>query len=277
MGISGVAFRAFHFHSAFLLGQTQFYFYSTLAIIAFVIVVGHTARKLRHIRSATKNPLPGAAPFNPAGMLDVYLIRHGETIYNSEHRIQGTLDSALSEKGQNQCEELGKSLQKRFQGREVHSWFVSPQGRARQSSAIIREFLNRSDLPEETVENDLREIHCGDAEGKIRFDLDSQLLENLHRDPYQRYPRGESVADLIERGKKLKDRILSPSAESRRVVIVSHGNFIRALAAALTGMPPEFSLRISMGNTGLCHLARKPGDEHFKIYLWNDLAHALKS
>ncbi len=246
-------------------------------------------------------------------MLDVYLIRHGETVYNSEHRIQGTLDSALSEKGQRQCEQLGKTLQGRLDGLQIDTWYVSPQGRARQSSAIIREFLNRSDLPEETVENDLREIHCGEAEGKIRFDLDAQLLENLHRDPYQRYPAGESVADLIERGKGLMDRILtlpgegaeagserigdlekeaspgqiggvsrsgpsrsSRKGDSRRIVIVSHGNFIRALGTAMTGMPAEFSLRISMGNTGLCHLARKGTDGHFKIYLWNDLAHTLK-
>ncbi|MBU42887.1 MAG: hypothetical protein CMN76_06695 [Spirochaetaceae bacterium] len=225
-------------------------------------------------------------------MLDVYLIRHGETIYNSQHRIQGTLDSALSEKGKRQCESLGRSLQRRLQGLEIHDWYVSPQGRARQSSAIIRQFLGRSDLPEETVENDLREIDCGEAEGMIRFDLDAELLENLHRDPYQRYPGGQSVADLIERGKSLRDTILRvPGKEeiprdsipvslerqqTRRVVIVSHGNFIRALATALTGMPPEFSLRISKGNTGLSHLARRTGEKDFKIYLWNDLSHAAE-
>ncbi|MEQ8350356.1 MAG: histidine phosphatase family protein [Leptospiraceae bacterium] len=242
--------------------------------------------------------MPFGLQRNPATMLDVYLIRHGETIYNSEHRIQGTLDSALSEKGQRQCELLGQGLQKRLAGMKIHRWYVSPQGRARQSSAIIRQYLRRNDLPEETVENDLREIDCGEAEGKIRFDLDSGLLNNLHRDPYQRFPGGQSVADLIERGKSLMDRIFAPpktgatepgaqqidhsekdnldsGPESHRVIVVSHGNFIRALATAMTGMPAEFSLRISMGNTGLCHLARRMDDAHFKMYLWNDLGHTL--
>lgn len=207
--------------------------------------------------------------------MDVFLIRHGETLYNSEHRIQGTLDSPLSEKGQRQCEERGKSLKSRLQGLPIHQWIVSPQGRARQSSELIRNSMQGMDLPEETVENDVREIHCGAAEGKIRFDLDPELLENLHRDPYQRYPEGESVADLIDRGKKLGQRLFPPlpDGQSKRMVMVSHGNFLRAFGAALTGMPPEFSLRISMGNTGLCHLARRSGDEFFKIYLWNDLSH----
>lgn len=210
-------------------------------------------------------------------MLDLYLIRHGETVYNSEHRIQGTLDSPLSQKGQWQCEQRGKSLQKLLEALPVHEWIVSPQGRARQSSEIIRNSMNRGDLPAETIENDVREIHCGTAEGKIRFDLDPELLENLHRDPYQRYPDGESVVDLIERGKALRERLLPapPDGQNRRIVVVSHGNFLRAFGAALTGMPPEFSLRISMGNTGLCHLARRSGDEFFKIYLWNDLSHLL--
>lgn len=208
-------------------------------------------------------------------MLDLYLIRHGETVYNSEHRIQGRLDSPLSEKGLRQCTRLGQHLQKRLEGLEIHEWLVSPQGRALQSSAMIRDALNRTDLPPETVENDLREIDCGEAEGKIRFDLDAQLLENLHLDPFQRYPGGQSVADLIETGRRLRERRFEVGAETRRVVVVSHGNFLRALATALTGMPPEFSLRISMGNTGLCHLARRIEEPHFKIYLWNDLSHTL--
>ncbi|MCB1168603.1 MAG: histidine phosphatase family protein, partial [Leptospiraceae bacterium] len=37
-------------------------------------------------------------------MLELYLIRHGETLFNKEERIQGTLDSPLSEKGTQQCQ-----------------------------------------------------------------------------------------------------------------------------------------------------------------------------
>ena len=211
---------------------------------------------------------------NMPAMLELYLIRHGETLFNKEERIQGTLDSPLSEKGTQQCQAAGRALSRKIGAKKIDEWLVSPQGRARQSSALIRSSLDG--LPEETIEPDLREIDCGEAEGKIRTDLPAELLQSLHLDPHQRYPGGESVADLVERGRILRERLFQlPEQGQIRKVVVSHGNFIRALAAALIGMSPEFAIRISMGNTGICRLVLRPGDEHFKIMQWNDLSHLI--
>ena len=90
-------------------------------------------------------------------MKTVYFVRHGETLFNQQRRLQGWRDSPLSDRGVEQVRRVARAL-KRL---EIHEALISPLGRARQTAAIICEELGICSF--ETP--DLREVSFGDFEG----------------------------------------------------------------------------------------------------------------
>lgn len=217
--------------------------------------------------------------------IQIILIRHGETEYNREGRIQGTLDSPLTERGRLESSTLGVSMRDWLP--PVHQWLVSPQGRARESSRLIRDhFANGGQgvrvLPAEELEESAREINCGDYEGKITETLDQSIIQKVRELADFPYPQGESLVDVMNRGKFVLARVIEssqrahnarPDLNEYRVVLVSHGNFIRAFGALLTRLGPEFALRAFQSNTGVNRLVSRDGGRGFKILTWNDTSH----
>lgn len=206
--------------------------------------------------------------------IQITLIRHGETEYNREYRIQGNLDSPLTEEGTRSTEQLGRYLNAVLE--DVDAWYVSPLGRTRETSRLIRNEISRIRLPEEEIENRIREISCGDYEGKTDEVLDQEMRERLRVDPHCPYPGGESIADVMERARPfLSD--LRKRAESRpdhfHAVCISHGNFNRSFGALLTGLGPHFALRVIQNNTAVNQLISRDRGEYFRVMSWNDTSH----
>ncbi len=224
--------------------------------------------------------------------LEIILIRHGETQFNRIGRIQGSLDSLLTSRGRAEAERLGASLANWLGTPDL--WLVSPQGRARESSRLIRESLlaarggassstSGSLLPEESVEENAREISCGSCEGRPIQELDPELLHSLRTRADCPYPGGESILDVMERGRPVVARILAearsrpyadPPNRAFRAVLVSHGNFLRCFAAVVSGLGAEFALRSIKSNTGLSRLISRDAGGTFKILTWNDVSHS---
>lgn len=206
----------------------------------------------------------------------VLLIRHGETVFNREERLQGTHDSPLTERGRLQAELLGRRLTS--SGLNPSTWYVSPLGRVRETSALLRQAWERPLVPE-TVDARLREISCGDYDGRLRAELDGALLQRIADDPGQRYPGGESLEDVIERARDFLEGTQAgepfgrsaTAVSPQTVVIVSHGNFGRAFGSAALRLGSDFAQRATLDNTGLCvfdwsvHSGR--------LIRWNDTAH----
>lgn len=189
------------------------------------------------------------------------------------------MDSPLTDRGRMESELLGQSLNQWLEPPQV--WMVSPQGRARESSRLVRAGLMRtSGLPAEEIVESVHEIRCGEYEGCIIAELDPVTLQKLRTDPAFPYPGGESIVDVMTRGKALIERILERArsgangSETFRAVVVSHGNFIRAFAALASGLGPTFAMRSFLSNTGLSRLLSSNGGESFKILTWNDISHA---
>lgn len=213
-------------------------------------------------------------------MIEFYLVRHGETVYNRDGRMQGSLDSSLLPESIELSKKLGKRLSR--ESIRFDRWFTSPQGRARATSEAIRSQFSYQ-LPEEQIVEEIREIHCGTYEGLLRESIESEVLTGLMTDPGYKYPDGESLTDVAERGRIFLDdfianylaRFGSDAIYSRdvyRVMVVSHGNFLRAFATVLTDSDPVLGLRLSLANLGLCILSRADS-RPFKITLWNDTSH----
>jgi broad specificity phosphatase PhoE len=170
----------------------------------------------------------------------IYYIRHGETDWNANGRLQGTHDVPLNELGCAQSVHAGQILADLFarDGREARSlkFVSSPLGRARQSMELLRKTL-RLPMREFATDERLREIAYGDWEGFT-------LAETQARDP-----------DIFERRQAAKWTIAPPGGENylsvqarmsdwysaleADTVAVAHGGTARALMVALGFEMPE--------------------------------------
>ncbi|MFO6422974.1 phosphoglycerate mutase family protein [Motilimonas sp. KMU-193] len=71
----------------------------------------------------------------------IYVIRHGETVFNSEQRLQGHCNSPLTNKGKAQARSVGAELKKHLSGHK-YQVYCSPLGRTVQTATIICEAIN---------------------------------------------------------------------------------------------------------------------------------------
>ncbi|HXQ11525.1 MAG TPA: histidine phosphatase family protein [Caulobacteraceae bacterium] len=165
----------------------------------------------------------------------IYLLRHGETLGNSEGRFQGRLESPLSEHGQAQARAVGARLAA-LAAADPGDWTIeaSPLGRARQTGAIVAEAMG---LPEPRIEPRLIEADYGALEGLTRPEVEARwphLAGVIGVFGYA--PDGESLADLDARAAAwLAER----SADPRRVIAVAHASIGRAIRGAYVGAPFE--------------------------------------
>lgn len=154
------------------------------------------------------------------------LIRHGETLWNKEGRIQGTSDIELSETGIEQARKLALSLK----DYEVGAIHASPLKRAYRTAEIINSFHQRKI----EVHPELMEMDQGDFEGLSFKELMAREKEFIHRwiaDPASvRMPRGESLVELQTRAWQPIEKII---AGEKNALVVAHNFTIAAILCRL--------------------------------------------
>jgi broad specificity phosphatase PhoE len=161
-------------------------------------------------------------------MLELTLIRHGQSTSNKEDRIQGQRDAPLSEEGYRQAKALGMRLRKMSFDR-IYS---SDLRRASQTALCI--------YPEDKVilDSRLREIHLGDFEGRLwndLTDLEREQFSVFRSGPYDvRVPGGESSDDLRARAMAW----LASLSNQGCVAAFTHAGFIVSLLQSIIGRPP---------------------------------------
>jgi probable phosphoglycerate mutase len=167
----------------------------------------------------------------------IYLIRHGQTEFNREDRVQGRVDSPLTELGAEQASAMGERLRDIVR-EEPGDWALqtSPLGRARQTAAIIAAIAG---LPEPGVDARLIEVGYGDFEGFTRAELDERWPEFAGVNGiFGRAPGGETFEALSARvGDWLAEVKGSPPA--RRTVAVTHAGVARTLRGLYLGLDVE--------------------------------------
>ena len=181
-------------------------------------------------------------------MSDTYLllIRHGQTEWNRDHRIQGNGDSPLTEHGHAQARAAANALQ-RF---EIDALYASDAGRALQTAAPIADMLQRQ--PE--TDPRLRERHYGIFEGKTSVEVRSQYPDLYEaykkRHPDFVVPGGESIAGVQARGVAACTDI-AQRHPGQHVAVISHGGTIRAIARYVLDVPLMAKWRVRLENGGL--------------------------
>ena len=164
----------------------------------------------------------------------IYYIRHGETAWNAEGRLQGAQDTSLNDLGRKQAVRAGGILADLFarEGRseQALAYVASPLGRARSTMELVRGAMR---LPphDYTIDNRLREIGYGNWEGSTLAQMQAGDPEMFARRQADKWtvspPGGESYAEVQTR---VSDWYRQLGADT---VAVAHGGTARALMVAL--------------------------------------------
>ena len=170
----------------------------------------------------------------------VYYIRHGETDWNAQGRLQGVQDVPLNELGRWQSTGAGRILADLFardrRGATSLEFVASPLGRARQTMELVRDVLR---LPPQdyAVDERLREIGYGQWEGLTLAQAQQQNPDLFERRQAEKWtvspPGGESYVSVQAR---MADWYRQLNADT---VAVAHGGTARALMVALGFETPE--------------------------------------
>ena len=155
---------------------------------------------------------------------ELYILRHGQTRWNAEGRMQGWLDSPLTDEGQRQAERQRQILQER--DLDGFTAVSSPLGRAIQTAGIAVAPL----IGAVRTDDRLREIGVGDWSGRLRRDLpEYEDAPDLLIAQYDRAPGGEGLAALRTRATAFLSDLTGPA------VLVTHGITSRMIRAVLIG------------------------------------------
>lgn len=160
-------------------------------------------------------------------MTKVFLVRHGETIWNKELKYQGHTDTPLSDEGLRQANLVAD----RLAGEKLAAVYASDLSRAFITAGTI---AARHDLAAIAVP-DLREVQFGEWEGLTYEGINERWPEEyvqlFHRTDEVRIPGGETFREVKERAAAAVARIVA-SHPGETIAIVSHGGTIRTIICA---------------------------------------------
>lgn len=161
--------------------------------------------------------------------MHLFLIRHGETDWNTERRIQGHTDTLLNARGLEQAEKLAARL---ATDEKIEVLYSSPLERARVTAELIA--AKTGLVPIFDVR--LIEKHLGTYEGKSfnEIEQDDPEVARLWRESKEHFqlPGEETPADLQKRVREFLDEI-TPRHNDSRVAVVSHGGTINMVVSTL--------------------------------------------
>lgn len=205
------------------------------------------------------------------------MLRHGQTEFNAGSRMQGQLDTELTDVGRSQALAAAEVLAKR----QPLAIVSSDLRRAHDTALALGE---RSGLPVR-IDTRLRETHLGDWQGMTHREVDDAApgARLAWRDDAKWAPHGgESRIDVADRSLPLVAELLAAEPEwgadepDRPVILVAHGGLIAALTAALLDLPVDnWPMLGGMGNASWAQLSAHgtadaaPADLRWRLDVWN--------
>jgi broad specificity phosphatase PhoE len=170
----------------------------------------------------------------------IIFVRHGETAYNAESRLQGQRDIPLNARGREQARAIGGTLRSLLGPEidrldEAQAFVASPLERARETMEIARDAMGLT--PKRyRLDPVLKELSFGVWEGLTWSEIevkDARALRARREDRWAFVPEdGESYAMLADRLRPWLDGL------SEHAFVISHGGVARVLMALIAGVPP---------------------------------------
>ena len=196
----------------------------------------------------------------------IIAIRHGETTWNVDTRIQGQLDIPLNANGRWQAERLAEALK----GEPIQAIYTSDLARAWETA----QYVSRATGVELTKEIGLRERGFGDFEGKTFAEIEQLLPEQSlrwrKRDPEFSPAGGESLVALRARVVEAAQRLAALHA-GEQIALVGHGGVMDVLYRAATRLDIQAPRTWALGNAAINRLLWTPGG--FTLVGWADTHH----
>ncbi|UFH54603.1 2,3-diphosphoglycerate-dependent phosphoglycerate mutase [Spirosoma sp. KNUC1025] len=170
------------------------------------------------------------------------IVRHGQSQWNAENRFTGTTDTPLTDLGRHEAHEAGILL-KSHQPPNFGIGFTSELERAIETMAIILEEIEQTDLPVERNAA-LNERMYGDLQGMNKEEAQARFGEEQvfrwRRGYADTPPHGESLADTHVRVTAYFKTVILPHLQAGQpVLVVAHGNSLRALMMELEHISPD--------------------------------------
>jgi phosphoserine phosphatase len=179
-------------------------------------------------------------------LLELVIVRHGETAWNAEDRFRGRVNIELSERGLQQVERLADYLG----SKKIEAVYCSPLRRAVQTAEAI---ARRQKVAVQPTEK-LTDLDFGEWEGVTRQEVKSRygdLYEKwLDRPDLAQVPGGESLEDARKRSLSAVDDIMEKH-KSGSVAIVTHRAVTKVLICALLGLDDSHFWNIEHDTCGV--------------------------
>jgi 2,3-bisphosphoglycerate-dependent phosphoglycerate mutase len=199
-------------------------------------------------------------------MSRLILIRHGETVWNREHRMQGHSDSPLSDTGVLQA----RLLAQRMKSIDFASLYCSDSGRAQHTARTVAGETGH----ELIVEPRLRERHFGVFEGLTGPEMQTQYPEAYarfkSRDRHYAVPGGESAQAFRDRALACLTEIAERHA-GEVVVVITHGLVCDIAYRAANGIDLMARRDFELVNAGINRFRFEGGAWHTEV--WGDAGH----
>ena len=197
----------------------------------------------------------------------IIAIRHGETAWNVDTRIQGQLDIPLNDTGRWQAERLARALAAR---EAIDVVYTSDLLRAWETARPVAEATG---APLHTDEG-LRERGFGSFQGKTFTEIEAAMPEEARRwrqrDPFWAPPGGESLTTMRRRVIETLHMLASRHV-GEQIVMVAHGGVMDVLYRAATGQELQAPRTWQLGNTAVNRLLWSP--EGLSLVGWSDTSH----
>ena len=194
------------------------------------------------------------------------VVRHGETAWNVDTRIQGQLDIGLNATGERQAQQLGEALA----DETVAAVYASDLSRAWNTARAVAGSLGI----EVIAEPRLRERAFGQFEGRTFADIEANSPDDARRwrtrDPEFAPAGGESLIVFRERVTAVVAE-LSARHPGEQVVLVAHGGVMDVLYRAATGQALQAPRTWHLGNAAINRLLWTP--QGLSLVGWGDIAH----
>jgi len=194
-------------------------------------------------------------------------VRHGETAWNVETRIQGQLDIPLNETGRWQAQRLARALAARESNAAIYS---SDLLRAWDTAISIADATKLTLITDEG----LRERGFGTFQGKTYAEIEAtwpqDTLRWRKREPDWSPPEGESLLQFRQRVLDAA-QALAARHMGEQIVMVAHGGVMDVLYRAATGLDLQATRTWALGNAAINRLLWTP--DGFTIVGWADTSH----
>ena len=197
-----------------------------------------------------------------------YLVRHGETDWNLNERIQGQTDTPLNATGRRQADLLGRRLD------DVHfdAMYSSDLARTYETAQLV---AKGRDIAIAT-DPDLREFSFGEWEGLTDAEIEARqpgaLTERISAgNEAFSAPGGENTWQVLERVRRFCTRTAERHDPSDDILVVGHGGSIRALAVCLLDLRDTDFWRFRIHCASLAIVRNHSGGR--LLVRWNDISH----